>query len=155
MRLSQVKLRQVKCQLVTTAKQNQIFVKIPAALPLTQTISIQIFQNSQSNFWRQNPTIPSFHIRPPLEKKAINILENETLMKNGHFETPCLWKKGEAVFPNDRDSAIKRFMSLEKKFCKNQEFSKMYHVQINEYIKKTRTSKRINKTRSTKNFRHH
>ena len=70
----------------------------------------------------------------PSERKAIDILQKETVLKNGHFETPLLWKKDNVVLPNNRDIAIKRFLSLEKKFQKNPEFSKMYHTQISEYL---------------------
>ena len=75
-------------------------------------------------------------ILPPLEKKAIEILKAETTLKdNHHFETPLLWKHNEIHLYNNRNLAMKRFTSLEKKFSRNSEFAKMYQNEINTYIK--------------------
>ena len=70
----------------------------------------------------------------PTEKQALQILENNTILKNGHFETPLLWKSESPKLPNNRTLAKKRFQSLENKFAKNPEFAELYRKQINEYI---------------------
>ena len=57
------------------------------------------------------------------------ILKNNTILKNGHFETPLLWKSESANLPNNRTLAKKRFQSLENKLAKNPEFAEL----INEY----------------------
>ena len=62
------------------------------------------------------------------------MLESITILKNGHFESPLLWKSESPKLPNNRTLAKKRFQSLENKFAKNPEFAELYRKQINEYI---------------------
>ena len=70
----------------------------------------------------------------PTKQQALQILENNTILKNGHFETPLLWKSESPKLPNNRTLAKKRFQSLENKFAKNPEFAELYRKQINQYI---------------------
>ena len=70
----------------------------------------------------------------PTEQQVLQILENNTILKNGHFETPLLWRSESPKLPNNRTLAKKRFQSLENKFAKNSEFAELYRKQINEYI---------------------
>ena len=70
----------------------------------------------------------------PTEEQALQILENNTILKNGHFETPLLWKSEFPKLPNNRNLAKKWFQSLENKFAKNPELTELYRIQINEYI---------------------
>ena len=70
----------------------------------------------------------------PTEQQALQILENNTILKNGHFETPLLWKRESPKISNIRILAEKRFQSLENKFAKNPEFAELYRKQINGYI---------------------
>ena len=70
----------------------------------------------------------------PTEEQALQILENNTILKNGHFETPLLWKSESPKLPNNRTLAKKWFQSLENKFAKNPELAELYRIQINEYI---------------------
>ena len=70
----------------------------------------------------------------PTEQQALQILENNTILKNGHFETPLLRKSESRKLPNNRTPTEKRFKSLANKFAKNPEFAKLYRKQINEYI---------------------
>ena len=78
------------------------------------------------------------HLDPNLlsrtEQQVLQILENNTILKNGHFETPLLWRSESPKLPNNRTLAKKRFQSLENKFAKNTEFAELYRKQINEYI---------------------
>ena len=69
----------------------------------------------------------------PTEQQALQILENNTILKNGHFETPLLWKRESPKISNIRILAEKRFQSLENKFAKNPEFAELYRKQINGY----------------------
>ena len=70
----------------------------------------------------------------PTEQQALQILENNTILKNGLFETPLLWKSESPKLPNNGTLAEKWFQSLENKFAKNPEFAELYRKQINEYI---------------------
>ena len=70
----------------------------------------------------------------PTEQKTLQILEDKTILKNGHYETPLPWKSEPQELPNNGTLAEKRFQSLENKFAKNPEFAELYRKQINEYI---------------------
>ena len=71
---------------------------------------------------------------PPYDQRALEILENTTKFKNGHFEVGLLWKDEVLRLPNNRDLAVTRFKSLEKKFRKNPDFHELYKTQIKEYL---------------------
>ena len=45
----------------------------------------------------------------PTEQQALQILERNTILKNGHFETPWLWKSESPKLPNSRTLAEKWF----------------------------------------------
>ena len=45
----------------------------------------------------------------PTEQQALHILDRNTILKNGHFETPLLWKSESPKLPNSRTLAEKRF----------------------------------------------
>ena len=70
----------------------------------------------------------------PTEQQTLQILENNAMLKNGHFETPLLWKSESPKPPNNRTLAKKRFQLLENKFAKNPEFEELFKNQVNEYI---------------------
>ena len=69
----------------------------------------------------------------PTKQQVLQILENNTILKNVYFETPLLWKSESLKLSNNRTLAEKRFQSLEKKFAKILECAKLYRKQINEY----------------------
>ena len=52
------------------------------------------------------------------EQQALQILENNTIVKNCHFETPLLWKTESPKLPNNQTLAKKQFQSSENKFEK-------------------------------------
>ena len=70
----------------------------------------------------------------PTEQQVLQILENNTILKNDYFERPLLWQSESPKLPNNRTLAKKRFQSLENKFSKNLEFAELYRKQINEYF---------------------
>ena len=80
----------------------------------------------------------------PTEQQALQILENNTILKNGHFETPLLWKRESQKLPSNRTLAKKRFQSLENKFAKNPDFAELCRKQTNEYIDLGRVVKLTN-----------
>ena len=68
------------------------------------------------------------------DQRALEILENITKFKNGHFEVEFLWKDELPRLPNNRDLAVTRFKSLEEKFRKNPEFHELYKTQMKEFL---------------------
>ena len=61
----------------------------------------------------------------PTEQKTLQILEDKTILKNGHYETPLPWKSEPQELPNNGTLAEKRFQSLENKFAKNPELTEI------------------------------
>ena len=86
-------------------------------------------------FWENESygTSPKSVLLPPYDQRALEILKNTTKFKNGHFEVGHLWKDGLPRLPNNRDLAVTRFKSLEKKIRKNRDFHELYKTQIKEY----------------------
>ena len=70
----------------------------------------------------------------PKRKKKFRITQKTTKFVNGHFQVGLLWKNDFPILQNNRELAIQRFKSLEKRFSKNPEFFNMYKSQINDYI---------------------
>ena len=64
---------------------------------------------SYGTFSKLDPNLLS-----PTEQQALQILENNTILKNGHFETPILWKSDSPKLANNRNLGEKRFQSFEK-----------------------------------------
>ena len=60
-------------------------------------------------------TLPKSALLPPYDQRALEILENTTNFKNGLFEVGLLWKDDLPRLPYNRDVAVTRFKSLEKK----------------------------------------
>ena len=49
------------------------------------------------------------------EKRALNILQNTISFKEGKHETRPLWRQDKVNLPNNRQLAVQRLQSLEKK----------------------------------------
>ena len=79
-------------------------------------------------------TLPKSALLPPYHQRALEILENTTKFKNGHFEVGLLWRDELPRLPNNRDLAVTRFKSLEKKFRKDPDFHELYKTQIKECL---------------------
>ena len=61
----------------------------------------------------------------PTEQKTLQILEDKTILKNGHYEKPLPWKSEPQELPKNGTLAEKRFQSLENKFGKNPELTEI------------------------------
>ena len=87
-------------------------------------------------FWQIDfyGAVPESQLIFPNEKRSLELLEKTTKFVNGHFQVGLLWKNDFPILQNNRELAIQRFKSLEKRFSKNPEFFNMYKSQINDYI---------------------
>jgi len=68
------------------------------------------------------------------EKRANKILQDSTKFINGHYEIGLLWKSDTPKLSNNRQLAIKRLGSLERKLSKNPQLAKKYSDVLNQYI---------------------
>ena len=111
-----------------------------------QSLDANVYCNFTTNFddlnknicklWeiKSYGTLLKFALLPRYDQRALEILENRTKFKNGHFEVELLWKDELRRLPNNKDLAVTRFKSLEKKCRKNPNFHKLYKTQIKEYL---------------------
>ena len=115
-------------------------------------------------FWTIDsyPTLPDLHPDNLTisEKTALEILENTTKKVEGHFEIGLLWKNNQISLPDNRELAVNRMISLEKRFRANSEFANMYRKQISEYVdlghaRKLSVSECQQKTQLTNYIPHH
>ena len=70
------------------------------------------------------------------EKQAMSILETSTVLKNQRYEIVLLRKADHPKLPNNKELALQRLYSLEKKLQKSAELEKQYSNVIKEYIDK-------------------
>ena len=61
-------------------------------------------------------------------------MRNTIAFKQGKYITELLWEEGEVNFPYNRQLAVKRLESLERKLEKDPELKNKYHSTINQYI---------------------
>ena len=68
-------------------------------------------------------TVPKHddHIMKKDEKRALNILQNTISFKEGKYETGLLWKEYRVNLPNNRQLAVQRLQSSEKRLARNEE----------------------------------
>ena len=97
------------------------------------------FENLNENvkqFWQIDSyeTVPESKLISPNEKRSLELLEKTTKFVKGHFHVGLLWKDDFPILLNNREHAIQRFKSLEKRFSKNPDFFNMYKSLINDYI---------------------
>ena len=73
------------------------------------------------SFWKieNYGTSPKTVLMSPNEQKALNILKSTSKLKHNRYEVGLLWKKDIPELPFNRNLAVQRFKSLEKKFIKN------------------------------------
>ena len=109
------------------------------------TLSNENLDSSLEKFWK----IDSFGtlnnddpaLLPRNEQKALNILEKTVKRIDSHYSVGLLWKEESPSLPNNRNLALSRLLSLEKKFKNNPKFHAKYQKTVNEYISKGNPSK--------------
>lgn len=92
------------------------------------------FQYSLENFGSIYPDITASYTRE--ENEAIKALEQNTIFKNGHYETGLLWKSKNINIPDSYHMAMKRQMCLEKKLQRNPDLYEKMKTEIQKYAEK-------------------
>ena len=64
------------------------------------------------------------------DAKVIDMWEERTVFKDGHYEVPIPWREGQPCFPDNHYLAGKRLESTMRKICKNGDLEK-YSKSIN------------------------
>ncbi|XP_064642896.1 uncharacterized protein LOC135497105 [Lineus longissimus] len=67
---------------------------------------------------------------------AKQLKEKTSLLENGHYEVPMLWKSDELTLPNNFAVAMRRYNSLERRLHRDPECKRMYMKTMEGYISK-------------------
>ena len=89
----------------------------------------------------------SSSILPETEQQALNILQEATSNKNSRYTVGLLWGSDDVLLKNNKNIAISRLFSLEKKFANNPKLAQRYKETMEDYISKGH-AKKLNKTGS-------
>ena len=70
------------------------------------------------------------------DRKFLDIVERETVKKNGHYVVPLPFRDQELVMPNNKQQAVKRLMSLQRRFIRDNKFFLDYKKYMNDLLEK-------------------
>ncbi len=90
-------------------------------------------------FWNQEvgPITPGTDVAPSREdEEASKKLDDETVLINGHYQVPMLWKTDSAYLPNNKEVALKRFKFLRAKLRKDPALYAKYKETFEKYVTK-------------------
>ena len=70
------------------------------------------------------------------DKRALEILEGTTRLKNERYKVGLLWRNNDTCLPNNRSLAEKRLKQLKKRFERDPKFAEQYRAVMNDYVAK-------------------
>ena len=105
---------------------------------------IQKFWNveSYSILTKKDPTL-----LPKNDVHTLQILESTTTKEKDRYSVRLLWRNDKPILPYNRNMAISRMLSLERKFEKQPSLKSKYVETINEYNGKVHARKLPHKAR--------
>ena len=68
------------------------------------------------------------------DRKAIKIMEESIIKKNGRFQVALPWKSSNVSLPNNKQIAMKRLDCLGRKLARDPELHQKYLRKMNEYL---------------------
>ena len=89
----------------------------------------------------------SSSILPEIEQRALNILQETTVNKNSRYTVGRLWDSDNVLLTDNKNIALSRLFSLERKFINNPQLAERYKEAMEDYISKGHTTK-LNQTDS-------
>ena len=95
--------------------------------------------NSLERFWKQEQSLISPAKDTAMSQedtKALQRLDSETRLVNGHYEVPMLWRYPDIHLPNNYIQAFKRFMLLVKRFHADPDLHIKYEEVVKQLIRK-------------------
>ena len=105
---------------------------------LTQTFIVERFCEIENY-----GTVPKHddRIMTKDEERALNILPKTISFKEGKYETWLLWREDKVNLPNNRQLAVQRLPTLEKKLARNEDLKTKYHKTVKQYIDNNHATK--------------
>ena len=89
----------------------------------------------------------SSSILPEIEQRALNILQETIVNKNSQYTVGLLWDSDDVLLTDNKNKALSRLFSLERKFTNNPKLAERYKEAMEDYILKGRATK-LNETDS-------
>ena len=89
----------------------------------------------------------SSSILPEIEQWALNILQETTVNKNSRYTVGLLWDSDDVLLTDNKNIALSRLFSLERKFTNNPQLAERYKEAMEAYISKGHATK-LNQTDS-------
>ena len=100
-----------------------------------------MLDKSIERFW-QKESYAAFkrddHLMPKVDRKATNILNSTATKIDNHHTVGFLWKEDKRILPNNRFTAMSRFLGLEKRFKRDPLLAEKYKETVNTSRKATR-----------------
>ena len=84
---------------------------------------------------------PSSSVLPEIEQRALNILQETTVNKNRRYTVGLLWDSNDVLLADNKNIALSRLFSLERKFTNNPQLVERYKEAMEDYISKGRAIK--------------
>ena len=111
---------------------------------LVKNISLEeMFQRMYKQDFSESETLISDRILKNLSEiscddiRFLNIVERETVKRNGHYVVPPTFRDQKPVMPNNKQQAVKRLMGLKRRrFIKNYKFFLNYKKYMNDLLEK-------------------
>ena len=75
------------------------------------------------------------------EKRTLNIFQNTISFKEGKYKTGLLWRGDEVNLRNNRQLAVQRLQSLEKRLARNEDLKTKCHKTVKQYIDNNHATK--------------
>ena len=88
------------------------------------------------------------NLMPKVDRRAINILNSTSSKIDNHHTVGLLWKEDKTILPNNRSTAMSRFLGLEKRFKRDPLLAEKYKETVNQYIEKGHATKLTDDTAS-------
>ena len=73
-------------------------------------------------------------ILPEKEQRALNILQETTINENSRYAVGLLWDSDDVLLTDNKNIALSRLFSLERKFTNNPQLAERYKEAMEDYI---------------------
>lgn len=86
------------------------------------------------HFTFESIRVTNYKRKNKLEKIAEQVLKSTLTFKDGHWEVGLLWKNDKIHLPNNREDALNRLKSLQKRLDKNIEYGDKYCALVDHLL---------------------
>ncbi|XP_062540966.1 uncharacterized protein LOC134209009 [Armigeres subalbatus] len=102
----------------------------------TDMFSNRALHDAMKQFFLVEESAVTTKIEAEADVRALNLLEQTTVLKDGRFETGLLWKVDNPSLPNSYPMALQRLKSLERKLERDPSLRQRVKQQVDGYVEK-------------------